>query len=68
MLAPLFPVITNASIVGAEITAFLPEGFTLYGYLIQALWVGLGELVVCYAAGIPLLIAVEKTSLKKYIK
>lgn len=68
VLAPLFPVISNALIVGAEITAFLPEGFTFYGYLIQALWVGLGELVVCYAAGIPLLIAVEKTQLKKYIK
>lgn len=68
VLAPLFPVITNAVIVGAEIAMFLPEGFTVYGFLINALWVGLGELVVCYAGGIPLLIAIEKTGLKKYFK
>lgn len=68
MLAPLFPVVTNAVIVGAEIAMFLPEGFTVYGFLINALWVGLGELVVCYAGGIPLLIAIEKTGLKKYFK
>lgn len=68
VLAPLFPVVTNAVIVGAEIAMFLPEGFTVYGFLINALWVGLGELVVCYAGGIPLLIAIEKTGLKKYFK
>lgn len=68
VLAPLFPIISNAVIVGAEIAVFLPEGFTVYGFLINALWVGLGELVVCYGAGIPLLIAIEKTGLKKYFK
>lgn len=68
VLAPLFPIISNAVIVGAEIAVYLPEGFTVYGFLINALWVGLGELVVCYAAGIPLLIAIEKTGLKKYFK
>ena len=68
VLAPLFPVISNAVIVGLEITMFLPEGFSFYGFLIQALWVGLGELVVCYGAGIPLCIAIEKTGIKKYIK
>lgn len=68
VLAPLFPIISNAIIVGAEIALYLPEGFTAYGFLINALWVGLGELVVCYGAGIPLLIAIEKTELKKYIK
>ncbi len=68
VLAPLFPIVSNAVIVGAEIAVYLPEGFTAYGFLINALWVGLGELVVCYAAGIPLLIAIEKTGLKKYFK
>lgn len=68
ILAPLFPVIANAVIVGLEITMFLPEGFTLYGFLIQSLWVGLGELVVCYGAGIPLLVAINKTGIKKYFK
>lgn len=68
VLAPLFPVIFNAVIVGAEITMFLPEGFSFYGFLIQALWVGLGELVICYGAGLPLAAAIEKTNLKKHIK
>ena len=66
VLAPLFPVISNAVIVGPEITAFLPEGISLYAFLINALWVGIGELVVCYAGGIPLLIAIQKTGLKKH--
>ncbi len=68
VLAPLFPVISNSVIVGLEIAFFLPEGISLYGFLINALWVGLGELAVCFGAGIPLLIAVEKTGLKKYFK
>lgn len=67
-LTPLFSVLANALIVGAEITVFLPEGFSWYGFIIQALWVGLGELVVCFGAGIPLLIAIDKTPLKKYLK
>ena len=68
VLSPLFPVIANAAIVGLEITLFLPEGFTFYGFLIQALWVGLGELVICYGVGIPLAIALEKTEIRKYLK
>ncbi|MGN0562561.1 MAG: QueT transporter family protein [Candidatus Fimenecus sp.] len=65
ILSLFFPVLFNALIVGAEIAAFLPEGFTMTGYLINALWVGLGELVVCYVGGIPLFLAVEKTPLAK---
>lgn len=68
VLSPIFPVITNAVIVGLEITFFLPEGFSFYGFLIQAMWVGLGELVICYGVGIPLLIAIQKTEIKKYFK
>ncbi len=68
VLSPVFPVITNAVIVGLEITFFLPEGFSFYGFLIQAMWVGLGELVICYGVGIPLLIAIQKTEIKKYFK
>lgn len=65
ILSLFFPVLFNALIVGAEIAVFLPEGFTVTGYLINALWVGLGELVVCYAGGIPLFLAVGKTPLAK---
>lgn len=68
LLSMLFPVLFNGVIVGAEIVLLLPEGFTLYGFLINALWVALGELVVCYAGGIPLSVAIEKTKLKNFFK
>ena len=65
LVSMFFPVLFNALIVGAEIAVFLPEGFTLPGYLLNAFWVALGELVVCYAGGVPLFLAVEKTPLSK---
>lgn len=68
VLAPLFPVIANAIIVGAEITVFLPEGFTFQGFIIQALWVALGEAVVCYCGGIPLAAAINKIGPNKIFK
>lgn len=60
LLSLFFPVLFNALIVGAEIAFFLPEGFTFQGFLINAAWVGLGELVVCYAGGVPLAMALNK--------
>lgn len=68
LLSMFFPVLFNGLIVGAEITLFLPEGFTFYGFLINALWVALGELVVCYVGGVPLSLAIEKTGIKKLLK
>lgn len=68
MLSALFPVITNAIIVGLEITVFMPEGFKLTAFLISALQVAVGELVMCYALGLPLYATVRKTKLDKYLK
>lgn len=68
ILVPFFPVLFNTVIVGAELTvlfagteAFLPAfaGF--------ALSVGIGELVVCYVLGVPLMLALEKNGLYKKI-
>jgi uncharacterized membrane protein len=64
-LSPLAPVIVNALIIGAEITFFLPGGASLTGFLISAGWVGLGELVVCYVLGLPLVVALEKNKVFK---
>ena len=63
VLAPLPPVIFNALIVGAEISFFMPEGFEFAAFFAAALSVGLGELVVCYGLGIPLIIVLKKTKL-----
>lgn len=62
---PLFsmflPVIVNSLVIGLEIAFFfLPEGFTLWGFVISALEVGLGELVICVGLGIPFYIAIKK--------
>lgn len=62
-LAPLSPVIFNALIVGAEITFFLPEGASLHGFLFSAATVALGEMIVCYALGLPLGMALERTDI-----
>lgn len=64
-LAPLSPVVFNALIVGAQINFFLPGGASLTGFLTAAAWVGLGQLVVCYALGLPLGLALEKKNILK---
>lgn len=67
VFSALFPVIANAIIVGIEITWFMPEGFKIQAFLINALQVGLGELVVCYGLGLPLYKFIEKTKLNKHL-
>lgn len=64
LLAPLPPVIFNALIVGAVITLSLTEvegGFWEL-YALNALSVGGGEAVVCYALGVPLILVMKKLS------
>lgn len=56
-LVPLPNILCNAVIVGAEIAYFFSEGrafLPAFGY--SALTVGLGEAVVMYALGVPLLL------------
>ena len=61
LLAMLPPVLVNALIVGLEINFFfLPEGASLWGFLISAVEVGIGELGVCYLLGIPFFLQVKK--------
>ncbi len=61
-LAPLPPVLCNALIVGAEISwssvGFGAAFWKSYG--LCALSVGFGELLVCFALGLPLLAALPK--------
>ncbi len=66
LLSLFFPVLFNAIIIGLEINLFfLPQGevFTFTGFIISALWVGLGELVVCFLLGTPLYAAIAKTKI-----
>lgn len=60
LLAPLFPVLANALVVGLEISWFMPEGLSWAGFAAAAASVGLGELVVCYGLGLPLSIVLDR--------
>lgn len=60
-LAFFMPVIVNALIIGLEIALFfLPEGATLWGFVISALEVGAGELIVCIGFGTPFYLVMKK--------
>ena len=61
LLAAFPPVLINAVIIGAEIAFFyLPEGATVWGFVISAFEVGISQLVVCYVFGIPFYMVVKK--------
>jgi uncharacterized membrane protein len=63
-IAPLPAVIVNAIVVGLLISysANIP-------FIIPALQVGFGQLVVCYALGLPLLMVIEKNEkIKSYLR
>lgn len=66
-LAPLPPVLFNAVIVGLEIAVLSPGGFIWAGFFSAALSVGAGELVICYALGLPFAAALEKTGVSAKI-
>lgn len=68
VLAPLPPVLVNAVIIGAEITILSPGGFAWAEFGAQALSVGLGELAVCYALGLPFAIMIQKGKLAELLK
>ncbi|MDR2770478.1 MAG: QueT transporter family protein [Clostridiales Family XIII bacterium] len=57
ILAPLPPVVCNAVIIGAMLYFAYGVNASL---LANMLWVGAGELIVCYGAGYPLLRVLEK--------
>lgn len=62
ILAPLFPVLCNGIIVGAELAILtLPEGFTFAGFLTMAGGVALGEVTVCIILGSLLWLAIHKS-------
>ncbi len=52
-LSLLCPVIANALIIGAELALLYFDEPTFFGFLVAAIEVGLGELIVCFVLGIP---------------
>ena len=62
VLAPLPPVIFNALIVGFE---FAFGNLSLAGFIAGAVSVGIGELIVCYVLGVPLMMALRRTKISE---
>ena len=62
-LAPLPVVLVNALMVGAEIAIVATPDAFFDGLLLFGAQVGLGELVVMYLLGLPLLLTLRKNGL-----
>lgn len=66
LLAPLPPVLTNALIVGLELMfAFGPANPA--GFLSYAVSVAIGQAVICYALGVPLMLVLSRRDFHKKI-
>ena len=65
LLCPLPPVLMNALIVGFEITYFFMGSLDIKIFLANALSVLIGQAVVCYGLGVPLMIILEKNNFYK---
>lgn len=73
ILAPLPPVLTNALLVGFEVACLSDAGFSWANFSwaafgVWALSVGVEELVVCFALGLPLCAALQKARLSDHLK
>ena len=66
LLCPLPPVVLNALIVGFELT-WIFNDMQMQFFWVNAISVLVGQAVVCYGLGIPLIIALEKKDLYKKI-
>lgn len=66
-LAPLPNVLVNAGLVGGMLALVLFPESPGVGFVVAALQVGFGELVVMYVLGLPLLLFARRTGLMKRI-
>ncbi len=67
LLSALMPVLINGIIIGLELTFVMSNGFDFTLFLINAGQVALGEAIACFALGLPLVKALEKTGIAKKI-
>ena len=63
LLSALMPVLINGIVVGLELTFVMSGGFKLSLFLINAGQVAFGEAIACFALGLPMVKALEKTGL-----
>ena len=65
VLSVLPPVLINAAVIGAELMFAITGGVNMPVFLLNALYVGLGQALACGVLGIPLVMAIKKTGLEK---
>ena len=65
VLAAIPPVVVNAVIIGMELCYLITGGFNWSVFLINALSVGVGQLISCFVLGLPLVWCLQKTGLHK---
>lgn len=65
ILSPIVTSLVNGLVIGIEISAFMPQGFTFKAMLIEGSYVFLGELVITLVLGLPLFSALKRTKLFK---
>lgn len=65
--APLPPVLINALVVGLELTLIVFNDARLEVFLINAGLVFIGQAVICYGMGIPLMLVLKRNDLHKRI-
>lgn len=65
LLSAMAPVLVNGFVIGLELTIVISGGFNLSIFLVNFAQVAFGEALACFALGIPLVCALEKTGVSK---
>ncbi len=67
--AAIPPVLVNALVIGLELMWLETNAFVMPVFLINALYVGLGQAIACFGLGIPLTVILERTGLaRRYLQ
>ena len=65
VLAAIPPVLMNAVVIGLELCWLISGGFNWAVFLLNAISVGVGQIVSCFLLGLPLVWWLEKTGLHR---
>jgi len=66
-LSAVPPVIVNAVVIGLELTYMIEGAFLGRTFILNAVYVGVGQLIACFALGLPLVYLLEKSGIpQKY--
>ena len=67
VLSAVPPVLVNAVVIGGELCILLTGGLSPKPFLINAAYVGLGQMISCFVLGLPLVYILQKTGLSRLL-